>query len=787
MYKNYFISAFRSIRRNLSFTFLNVFGLSLSILSCLIIFLIVRNELGYDNFSKKANRTYRITLNALDFNSNISMAIVPAMRNDFPELENITQIFYQNQGLVKIGQNRFIEKSYAFVDNEFPKIFNYQWITGNPATALSEPNSVVLTETTARKYFGNIEAMGETFNIGNEFNVKVKGVIKDPPANTSLPFNFLVSLNTRKFDNGIMTNFYAIMGASYAYLVIPENYSIHQLEKKIPAFITKNWGKEIASEAHLPLQPLREVHFDQRYINNIITPVSRDTYWGLAAIAGFIIIMACINFINLSTAQSVKRSKEVGVRKVMGASRPQLIQQFLGETTLLVVLSILLGIVLTVLILPEVTKWLDIKISMEQLGEPIVIGLLASVTIGVILLAGIYPAFVQSAFNPIESLKRKTNMSFRGINLRKGLVLLQFAISQILIVGTLVVANQMNFFQNQDLGFNKEAIVSFDVPDGSKRDAFKHQLKSEPGLADISFSSGAPVYFSNATSFSCPELGLTKDDVTEVKCVDENYTDMFGLKMLAGEKISRKYEKDTTIRMVINETMMHKLGIQNPSEAIGKKIKFGWGDPAYVIGVVQDFQSESKHKKRRACVLLYSTDNFYMASVRIKPNAMHKTITHIDKIWSSTFPNEVFRYEFIDEHIASWYKQEAKVYTAFKLFSSLAILIGCLGLYGLVAFAAVQRTKEVGIRKVLGASLFDISTLFAKEFIFLIVLAFLVAVPVAYYFMHNWLENFAYHIGIGKGIFLVAVGISFAIAAVTISFQAIKAALANPVTSLRSE
>ena len=314
--------------------------------------------------------------------------------------------------------------------------------------------------------------MGETFNIGNEFNVKVKGVIKDPPANTSLPFNFLVSLNTRKFDNGIMTNFYAIMGASYAYLVIPENYSIHQLEKKIPAFITKNWGKEIASEAHLPLQPLREVHFDQRYINNIITPVSRDTYWGLAAIAGFIIIMACINFINLSTAQSVKRSKEVGVRKVMGASRPQLIQQFLGETTLMVLLSILLGLMLTILVLPEVTRWLDIKIGMEQLGEPIVIGLLASVTIIIILLAGIYPAFVQSAFNPVESLKRKTNMSFRGINLRKGLVLLQFAISQILIVGTLVVAHQMNFFQNQDLGFNKEAVVSFYIPDGSKRDQY---------------------------------------------------------------------------------------------------------------------------------------------------------------------------------------------------------------------------------------------------------------------------------------------------------------------------
>ncbi len=787
MLRNYFTSAFRSIRRNLSFTVLNIFGLSLGIVSCLTIFLVVRNELGYDNFSKKAGRTYRITLNALDFNSNISMAIVPAMRNDFPELENITQIFYRREGLVKIGEKKFLEKSFAYVDNDFPKIFDFQWISGNPATALSEPNSIVLTETTTQKYFGNKPAMGETINLENQFTVKVKGIIKDPPANTSLPFNFLVSLNTQKFNNGIMTNFYAIMGASYAYLVIPENYSIHQLEKKIPAFITKNWGKEIASEAHLPLQPIRDIHFDQRYINNIVTPVSKDTYRGLAVIAVFIIIMACINFINLSTAQSVKRSKEVGVRKVMGASRPQLIQQFLGETSMLVLISVVAGLVITIFALPEITKWLDIKIDTTQLSEPIVLGLLLSVTIGIILLAGLYPAFLQSAFNPVESLKRKTNMSFRGINLRKGLVLLQFAISQILIVGTLVVAHQMYFFQNEDLGFNKEAVVSFGIPDNSKKDFLKQQLKSEPGLTDISFSSGAPAYFSNATSFACPELGLTKDDVTEVKCVDENYTDMFGLKMLAGKKVSRKYEKDTIIRMVINETFMHKLGIQNPAEAIGKKIRFGWGDPSYVIGVVRDFQSESKHKKRRACILLYAPDNFYMASVRIKPNAIHQTIGHIDKIWSAIFPKDVFEYEFMDDHIASWYKQEAKVYTAFKLFSSLAILIGCLGLYGLVSFSAVQRTKEVGIRKVLGASLFNISALFAREFIILIGLAFLVAVPVAYYFMHSWLENFAYHIGIGKGIFLIAIGISFAIALITISYQAIKAALANPVTSLRSE
>jgi putative ABC transport system permease protein len=783
MLKNYFLSALRSLRRNISFTILNVIGLSVGVFSCLVIFLVVRNELGYDNTGQKASRTYRVTLNALDFNSNISMAILPAMRNDFPELENSTQVYHQYDGQLKIGQNRFVEGDFLYADPQFSGVFPLQWVMGNPSTALSNPNSIVLTESTARKYFGLKSAIGQIILLNNQFNVKVTGIIRDPASNTSLPFHFLVSLNTLKFDPGMMTAFYAIPGGSYAFIVIPRNYSIHQLEKKIPDFITRHWGKDIAKEARLPLQPLREIHFDQRYINNIITPVARDTYWGLAAIAGFIILMACINFINLATSQSIRRSKEVGVRKVIGASRTQLIEQFLGEAGILVLTSVLMGLTAAFFFLPAISRWLDIAIDPKQLAEPVLIGMLAVLTIGIVLLAGLYPAFVLSSFNPVESLKRKTNMSFKGINLRKALVLVQFTISQILIVGTLVVAHQMDFFQNQDLGFNKEAILSFDIPDQSKRQLLREELSAEPGLKDISFCSGSPVSFQNATSFNCPEMGIIKDNVSELKFVDEHYIDMFGLKMLAGQKLT----KDTSNKIVINQTMMREIGIQDPEKAIGKKISLGGSDPFYVQGIVQDFQSESKHKKRRACVLMYRPDNFYSASVRIKPGEMNKTIDHIAKTWSALFPDNVFQYEFIDEHIAKWYKQEAKVYTAFKLFSFLAILIGCLGLYGLVSFAAVQRQKEVGIRKVLGASLFDISALFAKEFISLIILAFIIAIPVGYYFMHGWLENFAYHVSIGKGIFLIAVAVSFFIATVTISFQAVKAALVNPVKSLRSD
>ena len=789
MLKNYFKIAWRSINRYRAYSIINILGLTLGIASCLIIFLVVRNELGYDAFHKKADRTYRVTLNAIDFNPSVSMAIIPAMKNDFPELENASQVWYQESGLVKIDEFRYQEKGFAFADEQFMAIFDYEWIAGNPKTALVGPNSVVLTETVAKKYFGKKEAMGQVLNLNNQFDLKVTGLIKDPPGNTHLPFSMLVSFETvRKDMKEPMSHFYWIMGGSFAYIVIPEKYPVQQIQKRIPAFIEKNWGKNIAQEARLPLQPLKDIHFDQRYLNNTISPTtSRETYWALSAVAIFIIVIACINFINLATAQAIRRAREVGVRKVLGSTRSQLIGQFLGETALLVLMAVLLAITAATTFLPRASAWLQIKIDASNLMELPVIGLLAGIVVIVILLAGLYPAFVQSAFRPVDSLKSKMSVSFKGLTLRKSLVVVQFAISQILIVGTLVVAYQMDFFQNRDLGFNKETVISFEIPNTEKREGLRQQLRNNPGVKEFSFSSGAPVYNNSFTSFSSAELGLTKDDVTEVKFIDEKYTDLFDLKMLAGQKVFKPTEKDTIRQIVINEVLMQKLGIQEPQKVIGKRIKLNGNDNATIMGVIQDFQSESKHKKRRACVLMYDPGAFYMASVKIHPAGMPKTIDRIDKGWSSLFPENLFEYEFLDDRIASFYKQEQKMYTAFKLFSIIAILIGCLGLYGLVAFAAVQRTKEVGIRKVLGASLVNIITLFAKEFILLIAVAFIIAAPIAYYVMHSWLENFAYQISLGGWIFFVALAASCSIAAITIGYQATKAAIVNPVKSLRTE
>ena len=791
MFKNYFKTAWCSISKHKAYSIINVLGLTLGIASCLIIFLVVQYELSYDKFNSKADRTYRVTLNAIDFNPCVSLAIATPMRNDFPELEEVSQVWYRGSSLITIGQKKFEEEGGAFADEYFSSVFDYHWLEGNYKTALKEPNTIVLTESLAHKYFGNSEAIGQMINLENRYNLKVTGVIKDLPGNTHLPFKYLVSFETIKKDvSGMMTAFYAIPGGSFTYIVAPKNYNISKIQNHIHGFIEKNWGKEIADGARLPLQPLTDIHFDPRYLNNTISyTTSRETYYVLAAVAVLIIIIACINFINLATAQAIRRAKEVGVRKVLGSNRSQLIAQFLGETSLMVIVALVLALILTALLLPLLSTWLDIKISITQLLQPAVIALILLSALAVVLLAGLYPAFVQSAFKPIESLKSKATLSFKGLTLRKSLVVIQFAISQIMIVGTLVVAYQMDFFENRNLGFNKDAVISVGIPDQQKTEVLKQQWAQNPGIKQVCFSSGAPVINGNFTSFISPEIGLTKDDVTEMKFIDETYTDMFQLTMLAGNKITytKKSENDTVYDVVVNETMIHKLGVQDPQKAIGKHIILNGNWYCNIMGVVKDFQSESKHKAIRPCVLMYRADNFYMASVKLAPANMNKTIEAIDKSWSALFPQSVFSYEFLDDHIAEWYRQEEKEYTAFKMFAAVAILIGCLGLYGLVAFAAAQRTKEVGIRKVLGASLTDIVLLFSKEFVLLIAVAFLIAAPVAYYVMNNWLHSFAYQINIGANIFVIAIMSSFVIAACTIAYEAIKSAVTNPVKSLRIE
>lgn len=784
--RTYLLTGIRNIRKHLGYALINILGLTLGLASCLLIFLIVRYELGYDAFNSKADRIYRVNHHSIDYNPRVSPAVAPALRNDFPELQ-VAQFFYDD-ALVRIGNSRYNEKNFAYADEYVPRVFDYQWLAGDPHSALTEPNSIVLTETWAKKYFGTKDAMGQTINVDNKFDCKVTGIIRDLPGNTSLPLPFMVSLSTiKKFMADMGREYYNIPGGNFTFICLPEHYPIKRVRDRIHAFMEKNWGKDIAKEAVLILQPLREIHFDQRYLDiSVSTTTSKQTYWALAGIALFIIVTACINFINLATGQAATRAREVGVRKVLGARRLQLVWQFLAETALQVVAAILLALLAVALLLPQLSAWLDIHIDLSELRGSLVIGLLAALVVVVTLLAGLYPAFVQSAFNPVTSLKGSSAISRGNLTLRRGLVVLQFGISQLMIIGTIVVARQMDFFQNRDLGFNKDFVISFDAPDSAHRQVVWNQLVSDPGITAVSFSSGSPANMSSASGYDAPQLGLTGENITELKFVDEHFIRMFGLKMLAGDTIVRRTGKDSVYPVVVNETLVQSLKIRDPRLAVGQRILVD-GTPCRIMGVVQDFQSESKHKKRRACIMVYGDNRFYAACVRLNPVGIRATIDRIGKEWSALNPKGLFQYEFLDDHIASFYRQEQKVYTAFRLFSCIAILIGCLGLYALIAFATLLRTKEVGIRKTLGATVPDILFLFGREFIWLILIAFMVSAPIAWLAMNAWLNNFAYRIGIDWDTFLIAILSSCLIASITISWKTVKAAVVSPVKSLRME
>jgi putative ABC transport system permease protein len=783
MIRNYFKIAFRTLLRDKSYAFINITGLALGLAACIVIFLVVQNELSYDHFHKKADRIYRVTIHGKDYNPSVSFAIAPAFKNDFPEAE-VSQYFYQQNGYVKVGEQKYNEKGYAFADNNFPRLFDFIWLAGNPNTALKEPNTVVLTESQAKKYFRDDDAIGKTIRLDNQHDLRITGIIKDLPSNSHLLFSFLVSWETIRKDV-VTPQFWSIQGG-FLYVALPEKVSLKSVEARLPAFIRKNWGEEISREKGvLLLQPLKEIHFDRRYITQISMPRSRETIYGLGGVALFIVLTACINFINLATAQSLKRGKEVGIRKTLGAFRKQLILQVLGETTLLVIISVVLALLSVFLFIPYAKSLLDIKIEPGSLFKPQVIGMVSVITIITILVSGLYPAFIQSGFQPIKALKSGVADQTNGNSyLRKGLVIVQFSITQILLVGTLVVGSQMDFFLNQNMGFDKDAIVTF--PTGEKKDVLRQKLLDNRGIEKVSFASGGPAYSNNFAPFSSPATGMTETDVTEIKQVDENYLSMYNLKMIAGEPVTKIISKDTIVSLVVNQTLIKRMGVKEPEKAIGMRILIG-DTPVRIKGVVKDFQSESKHNKIRACIIMYNPNSFWQASVKLRPEKMRETLASIEKDWLELNPESLFTYEFMDQHIAGMYQQEEKMYNAFRLFSAIAILIGCLGLYGLVSLMAVQRTKEIGIRKVMGASVPGIVVLFIKQFIWLILIAFLAAAPIAWFVMEKWLQEFAYHIKVGPGIFLITILTTFILAGMTISYQSIKAAVANPLKSLKSE
>ncbi|WP_374949091.1 ABC transporter permease [Mucilaginibacter sp.] len=808
MLKNYFKIAWRNIVRHKGYSLINISGLSVGIAACLLIFVVLQFELSFNkSFEGYKNIYHFITEQHQDegttYNPGTSPPAINALRNDFPQIKfAAVNSSYGSQLTVPgndandlSGAKKFTEPvGVFFMEPQFFDIFSSQWLTGNK-DVLSQPNMVVIDKSTATKYFGDWkDVVGRTLKMDNVLTLKVAGVVADAPTNSDFPLKVMVSYITWKQhpkDYGYADSWDNTSSNNQIFLKLPENIAANQLTKQLVPF-TKKYVEAKGrrdSRVHV-LQPLTDLHFDTRVGNTLGDHLtSKSTLRTLSFIAVLIIVMASINFINLSTAQSVGRSKEVGIRKVLGSTRKQLIAQVIGETSLVVLFSVLLAIAIAKIALPYLKHIASVPDNIGLFSLGTVLFLIVTMVL-VILLSGIYPALVVSGFKPVLAIKNKiTAASIGGIPLRRALVVAQFAIAQLLIIGTLVAVNQMNFVNQADLGFNKNAILVLpgytDSISLSKLDAFKQQLLQKPGVKSVSFSSDPPSSDNNWGQnfyFNRSEKDLAY--VTFLKYGDADYFKTYGMKFAAGKGYD---QADTTRQAVVNETFIHKLGIQKAEDAIGKDVKLGSGRWVPIVGVVKDFKTNSLRDAVKPIVITARKKFESQAAVKIETRNLSTTVADIRSTWEATYPEYAYNGYFLDENIAKFYQQENQLALVYKIFAIIAIFISCLGLYGLVSFMAVQRTKEVGVRKVLGASVFSIVMLFSKEFMILIAISFFIAMPAAWYMMSEWLQNFAYRIPLTAGVFVLAIVGCIGIAWITVGYKAVRAALVNPVKSLKSE
>jgi len=801
MLKNYFKTAWQNLRSHKAYVAINTIGLAVGIAACLLIFLLIQYETSFDNFHKNKERIYRVvaatkTKNGMNYSKGSAFPVAEALRVDYPQLEHVARIYGRNnQQLTLLNdkanapQKKFKENVF-FAEPEFFDIFNFPFLAGDSKTALSEINTAVITQEIAEKYFGDWHtAIGKFIKYNNDKDkvCKVTGVLKNIPANTDLPLQVVLSFKTSDGEDG-SRDWSGEDESLNTFVVLPKNMSSRQFDNDLKPFVKKYTPVQYANHGYI-LQPLSNIHYQSEFGTYRGSTFSKGLITAISLIGVFLLIIACINFINLATAQAVNRSKEVGIRKVLGSSKKQLIIQFLSDTFLITLASVVIAIVFAFIALPVLNNLLQISLEIP-LNFPL-IAFLFSIIIIVTFLSGFYPAIVLSGFNPIKVLKSKfTSKTAGGLSMRKVLVVFQFTVAQTLIIGTLIVVSQMNFFQNASMGFDKDAIVMVPLPNDSARlfkaDALKTQLLLQAGIKDVSISSFSPMdQASWGGDFKFDNAVKKADFEPDFKWADADYFKTYNIQFIAGRPY---YPADTVSGFVVNEMMVKKLGFKNPEDILGKKINIFDGNiVASVVGVVKNFNGSSLKEEMKPIVLGSWKMVYRSINIKIQPQTAKQTLAAIEKLWNNTYPDFVYEYQFLDDKIASFYKQENELSQLYKIFTGIAIFISCLGLYGFVSFMAVQRTKEVGIRKVLGASVMNIVYLFSKEFTLLIGIAFLIATPLAYFFMHRWLQNYAYRIDIGVGIFLLTILISEIIAWLTVGYQAIKAAVANPVKSLKTE
>lgn len=815
MINSYFKLSYRTLWRNKAFSVLNILGLAIGIGASLMIFLVIRNEMSYDGYQSKRDRIFRMVTTSRSrsngeiewTHSQVPAPLPNALRRNFPSLEKVAALEAVGGGQIYIpGKNgtdekRFKEKEgIVFVEPQLFDILDFSWLAGT-VKGLEEPNTAAISQSVANAYFSNYaDAIGRTIQLWSyRVPLRIIGVFRDLPDNTDIPIRIAASFSTyQHLENSIRlkqeeNDWRSLSGGSQCFVLLRKGQDIQRLQAQLPAFVKKNYREDedgTTQVSSLTFQPLKEVHLDKRFNTLKGDSLSPGQLSALALIGIFLLLVACINFINLATAQSVNRSREIGVRKVLGSSRRQLLKQYLGETALITFIALIVGCILAWLTVPLLSRLMEKKLVLDLLHYPsILVYLLLAGTV-VTLLAGFYPALVLSGFNPVAAIKSKiSTRTIGGISLRRGLVVFQFMIAQLLVIGTLVVLKQLQFFRNQPLGFEKDAVVLIDLPSDSslkvKYAYLKTRMLQLPGVAAASLCSREPSssggwyrYFSfnhqpDRQPFSIRALSA-----------DTGYFNTFRMSLAAGRFL---YPSDTARELIVNETLVKKLGLKSPEEILGKTITFNQGETRPVVGVLKDFNNTPLQSSIHPATITTDYGRYGTLALRLQPEAINNTLKQVQKTFTEIYPTYIYDCTFFDTKIERFYKTEAQTAQLFKMFAILSICISCLGLYGLVSFMAVQKTKEVGIRKVLGASVQHIIFLFSKEFTILVGIAFLIAAPVGYYCMYQWLSGFHYHTQLSPGIFVLAILLSTAIAWLTVGYKAVKAALANPVKSLKAE
>ena len=805
MFRNLLKTAWRNIVRQKSYTLINIIGLGSGIAVCLLIFVLIQFHLSFDSFHTKKDRIYRLLTEYhhadtkdVFYGYGISAPVPQGLRTELPSVKEIAPIFNnfddQIQVLNATGQTdkKFKETSGVFATTpSFFNIFDFPLLAGTTAS-LKDPNTALITQETAERYFGSWQnAMGKTIKWNNTYVAKITGILAPIPKNSDFQFKVVFSVGTgytasyqkSKDWNSTSTNF-------GCYVLLPPNVTGAYLTSRLRALVKKNHTDGIIDSE--VAQPLKDVHLDTQsgnYSGKSISPQMIRMLW---LIAFFILIIACVNFVNLATAQAVNRAKEVGIRKVLGGNRGQLQIQFLTETLVIVLASVVLSLGISAMAIPFIGRVLELPLTAGLLWQFKVAAFLVAATFCVTLIAGFYPSIVLSGFNPINALKSKLAIkTAKGVSLRRGLVVFQFIIAQGLIICTLIIVKQMHYFTNTSMGFAKDAIVNVPFPNDSasvsKLTYLKQKVTALKGVEKISISSDLPAGEDTNWGMFYFDHAIKQTDFYSIfKLVDNQYIDTYQLKLVAGRNIM---PSDTMKEFLVNEALVQKLGMRNPQKIINKKIKLGEHAKGVVVGVLKNYHNRS-FKNEYAPMLMTTMKpkfGYHLANIKLSAKNIASTLPALEKVWGEIYPDYNFEYHFVDEQIAQFYKQENQLASIYTWFAAVAILLSCLGLYGLASFMAVQRIKEVGIRKVLGASISGIVFLFSKEFVMLILIGFIIASTITWYLMQKWLQDYTYRIHIRWDIFALSGGTAVFIALATVSFQLIKAALANPVKSLRSE